>query len=217
MTANSVVSSIPKDWKSRLKSNQMKSNDTSIYFLLSTKKNASICKCKDINTYYVNELSHIPTACRTWCRLYDIDFDLTHWQFYFENIKHMTYRQHSRMIQFKIIHRILNVKSYLKKCKIIDSNSCETCGQDETISHVFYKCSRNENFILECKQWLDKLTKMNFRVTEMEYLFGILNENADDYINLYNRFFHCLKYYIWTCRTDNCKKTFDNFIIFIYL
>ena len=115
MTANSVISSIPRNWKHRLKNLKSVSQDTSIYFLLSKRKCIDKVRCKEVYDYHIQKLTELPTSCKTWCRLSRTDFDSTHWQFYFNNIKAMSFRQHSQMFQYKLLHRILNVNTYLKK------------------------------------------------------------------------------------------------------
>ena len=44
--------------------------------------------------------------------------------------------------QYRILHRILPFKNYLKKMKITDNDSCTFCGNDtETIEHIFATCT----------------------------------------------------------------------------
>lgn len=45
-------------------------------------------------------------------------------------------------LQYRTLHRILPVKSYLKKIKIVDNDICSFCNNEvETIEHVFTSCS----------------------------------------------------------------------------
>ena len=44
-------------------------------------------------------------------------------------------------LQYRILYRLLPVKSYLKKIKIVDNDSCSFCNNEvETIEHVFTSC-----------------------------------------------------------------------------
>ena len=91
----------------------------------------------------------------------------------------MSFKQYYQMVQYKLIHRILNVNVYLEKCKIENSKLCSICkNNDETIDHVFIECNGRENFIIECKNWLDEKTKINFQISNLEFLFGILGLRA---------------------------------------
>lgn len=45
-------------------------------------------------------------------------------------------------LQYRTLHRILPVKSYLKKIKIVDNDTCSFFNNEvETIEHVFTSCS----------------------------------------------------------------------------
>ena len=46
-------------------------------------------------------------------------------------------------LQYRILHRILPVKYYLKKINIASSDSCTFCNENsETLQHVFVKCKK---------------------------------------------------------------------------
>ena len=56
---------------------------------------------------------------------------------------------------------------------------------------------------------------MSFEIQDHEYLFSILNDNADKYIDLYNRYLFLVKMFIWECR-GTCKPTsLNDFIKFL--
>ena len=80
------------------------------------------------------------------------------------------------MIQFKILHRLLNVKEYLKKCNIEPTDKCLFCDETESIEHAFFDCSYNQNFLNKCKQWIDKRLEVSFPMTREDLLFSIKNE-----------------------------------------
>jgi exonuclease III len=46
-------------------------------------------------------------------------------------------------LQYRILHRILPVKYYLKKIKILDDDICSFCNSEsETIEHIFFSCTK---------------------------------------------------------------------------
>ena len=54
-----------------------------------------------------------------------------------------TYDSTVNWLQYRILHRILPVKYYLKKINITASDSCTFCNENsETIQHVFVKCKK---------------------------------------------------------------------------
>ena len=72
-------------------------------------------------------------------------------------------------LQFRILHRILPVGSYLKKIKVKVDDSCEFCGNEsESIEHVFFNCTKISRLwrilsikILEKTQILGNFNKRN--------------------------------------------------------
>lgn len=97
----------------------------------------------------------------------------------------------------------------------MNSKLCDVCKKhDETIDHVFIDCSDRENFITDCKNWLDKITKINFQISNLEFLLGLLHEGNDEYINVYNRYFFVLKMCIWQCKNDLLIPSLNDFINF---
>ena len=77
------------------------------------------------------------------------------------------------MIQFKIIHRLLNVKEYLKKCNLEPEDDCPFCDEVESIEHVFLYCSYNDNFFNKCISWIDNIVEVSFQISPEEILFTI--------------------------------------------
>jgi hypothetical protein len=46
-------------------------------------------------------------------------------------------------LQYRILYRILPVKYYLKKIKILDTDTCSLCNRGcETIIHKFFMCEK---------------------------------------------------------------------------
>ena len=52
-------------------------------------------------------------------------------------------------------------------------------------------------------------------MSENELLFGIFNENKDEYIELYNRIFFLVRMFIWKCRYEHKRPFLNLFIIFL--
>ena len=44
-------------------------------------------------------------------------------------------------LQYRTLHRLLPVKAYLKKAKLVDNDTCTFCKSEvETIEHIFTSC-----------------------------------------------------------------------------
>ena len=56
----------------------------------------------------------------------------------------MTKDSAAQWFQYRILHRILPVKNYLRKIKATDNDDCTFCGNStETIEHIFVSCSHS--------------------------------------------------------------------------
>jgi hypothetical protein len=128
----------------------------------------------------------------------------------------MSHKQYYQMIQFKILHRILNVKEYLMICNIEPSNICRFCNEPESIHHAFISCPFNYNFLNQCKKWLDNLTKICFPMSDEEFLFLIRNENNDNILDIYNRFIFHARIFMWKRRCLNATPALLDFLKFLY-
>ena len=128
----------------------------------------------------------------------------------------MSFKQRPRLFHYKIFHRLLNVNEYLFKCNLENSDLCPFCPGKESIVHALCDCPFNNNFIQKCTEWLDKLTKTNFAINNTEFIFGIINENYDKHINLYNRFYFLVKFFIWESRKEKRPPSLVEFLKFLY-
>ena len=127
----------------------------------------------------------------------------------------MTFNHKFQSLQYKLLHRLTNVNTYLQKCKIVPYSTCNFCFQKDTIEHLFGDCPFNQNLIAKCTEWLDKITEVTFNINYREFLLGILNDNNDEYINLYNRFFTFVKAFIWESRKQRQPPYLHNFLKFL--
>lgn len=71
-----------------------------------------------------------------WCQVYSLPFKVT------ESTK-------LQSLQFRILHRYFPTRRFLCIRKVIDDPFCENCGEIETITHLFMRCSlfRSADFL----------------------------------------------------------------------
>ena len=217
MAANSILSCVPRNWKKRIKEQTSLNVDDSQYFyLLKGKLPIQKITCRSLYWFFIDKISETPSAVLKWRNIYGDFITDSFWKSCCINVHRMSFNQYYQMVQFKIQHRLLNVKYYLNKCGIESTDSCDFCNEIETIDHVFLHCPFNEYFLNKCKNWLDKMTKTNFPMNECQVLFMIENDGENDILNLYNRVFFFARIFIWTCRSDNSKPNLINFLNFLY-
>jgi exonuclease III len=56
-------------------------------------------------------------------------------------------------LQYKILHKIINVNYWLHKIKILDSPICRYCTNEETIEHFFFDCAITKQFWYAFLTW----------------------------------------------------------------
>ena len=100
--------------------------------------------------------------------------------------------------QFRILHRIIGVNTLLYKMKIISSPMCTFCkSHDETIEHLFWHCPFVKSFWNNSSRLI---LKEPFDFDEGSILFGY-TPNVAHPINFF--ILHG-KYYVYSCKLNNC-------------
>lgn len=83
------------------------------------------------------------------------------------------------MFQFKIIHNILPLKSYLFKIGVAENNNCPFCFDREkhTCTHFFFHCKKAQSFWDKFKAWwleISSTPKLELEITSALILYGYL-------------------------------------------
>jgi hypothetical protein len=204
MEYNSIIHSIPKQWKQNLKSQTSLILKTVIDNHCSIKINNNyrdleeICT-KDIYQYILDkDKIKPPTSQNRWIELYDdMNVDENFWKLIYETPFILSKNSKVLMVQYKLIHRILAVNHNLKKWKRIDNSTCNLCGDEETIEHFIFHCPDSTTLWASIMKWWKSEFEFSIPITILEVLFGIPNEINDKYINLLNVVILHAKYYIY--------------------
>ena len=104
-----------------------------------------------------------------------------------------------RIMQFKLLHRILPVNTWLYKCGLTNTNTCSFCHiHIETIQHLMWECNLSKNI------WLALCQHMNIPFFTMkETLLGKQTGSAIEHIKLIT------KNYIFRTKLDNNLPNFQ--------
>ena len=79
---------------------------------------------------------------------------------------------------------------------------CSFCdNQPESLTHLFYHCSRSKQFWIEFELYWCLILNQRIRLCLENVLFGILTENACPSLQLLNYFIIIGKLYLWDCRS----------------
>lgn len=99
----------------------------------------------------LNENADEPTGKLRWNQIYTLDENA--WEYIFQAPFMITKCTKLRWFQTTINHRILTTNKLLFQMNLIDSPKCSFCGDsDETIDHLFWKCSKTQAFIQELRR-----------------------------------------------------------------
>ena len=87
---------------------------------------------------FLNYMEVNPSSILKWNAHYAADIKTPE---VFKNCFRITVDSSLQWLQFRILHRILPVGSYLKKIRITADDTCQFCHSDqETLEHVFFTC-----------------------------------------------------------------------------
>ena len=184
-----IINAIPKMWRANLLPYLHTVNDN-IKCLL------TFCSAiKPTRHIYKSILNYTaPNCIRKWDQVADTDWN-TIFKLPFVAIRDSKVHY----FQFRFLHRIIGVNSFLHKIKISESPLCSFCGEvEETIEHLFWDCIHVQLFWSNvCNQCI----KIDFKLSGPIVFFGYtakLNHPL-------NFFLLNAKHYIFSCKFNNTK------------
>ena len=152
-----------------------------------------------------NEMTNIDETDVTWDKIYKICFKTTN-------------RNDLFWLQYRIIQRILGVKSQLYKMNICNNNTCDFCqSAEETLIHLFVLCPLVKRFWQNLNQWLQQSLGLYLDLNPPTIIFGILENQFDSLpLNVINL---AAKMFIWNCSRNSKPlqlSDFQNYMKKIY-
>jgi endonuclease/exonuclease/phosphatase family metal-dependent hydrolase len=224
MEYNSIIHSIPKQWKPKLKNQTSLILKTVIENHCCIKINNSYRPLEEISTkdiyQYILDKDKIkpPTSQNRWIELYDdMDVDENFWKLIYETPFTLSKNSKVLMVQYKLIHRILAVNHNLKKWKRIDNSACKLCGDEDTIEHFIFHCPDSTILWTSIMKWWKSEFEFSIPISILEVLFGIPNEINDKHINLLNVVILHAKYYIYYAKKKEEKIDLYNYLLALKL
>lgn len=96
--------------------------------------------------------------------------------------------------QFKILHRILPCKSYLKAIHIVSDDTCPFCSEQDTLTHFLYDCPQTSTFWNKVAAWLRKvggpdIPGLSVKEIVLGYLHPSASERIVNHITIFTKFF----------------------------
>lgn len=113
----------------------------------------------------------------------------------------------SRWFQYRTTHNILTTNSWLYRIKKIDSPLCELCHiENETIYHLFARCSITNSFWNEIEKRITLIPTLN----DFMKIYGVYDKDVR-HVKLVNQFLITARRCIYKCRCDGSKLSYKIF------
>ena len=120
------------------------------------------------------------TTRNKWCANLNIDLNENDWKDVYKICFKTLPRNDLTWFQYRIIHRILGTKSYLKKLNISATSTCNLCSlSDQTLIHLFTTCSVVTEFWKNLKNWLSQKFNLYLEINPQSIMFGVLDKDID--------------------------------------
>ena len=202
-----LLHAIPRNWKKRIKKINKKLNNITF---------GNIQKVKHLKKpgryFYKEAIEMIGTrpvkSEEKWKNIYDSIIPEDEWSDIYMIPFKCTSETKLRILQLKILHRILPTNSWLYKCNLIQTKNCTFCQMHvETIEHLLWDCFVTKNIWLQLFDWLKTL---NFDIKPETSKDVILGDNQQviclEHIKL------IVKEYIYNCQINKVEPNYNYLI-----
>ena len=163
---------------------------TNIHLLIKSKKGG-----KDFYTILCTNTEK-PTSQPKWNSIYNIEDET--WKSIYQSPFKLPIGTMLQWFQTRINHRILPTRKYLHNLKYTQSPNCNFCREEETISHMLWKCPESQSLINSFIRWT---MNYNIHITFIEELF-IFNI-GNTYSAVEFQILMIIKHYIYTAKRLN--------------
>ena len=135
-------------------------------------------KSKAIYNILILDKIVIPKGILSWCEELFLSNEVIESALTFS--KECTRNIFKQVFQYKIITNILATKSYLKRYKIIDSDTCSRCFEEsDCIVHCLWDCREIIEFLKTIFQQIKDWSNYPRSISMEEYLCGLFGADVD--------------------------------------
>ena len=209
---NQLITAIPKEWKVRLKTEDIITNQDQT--LLS-----KLLKCVQVNKLLYNfqlKKQEIPefTQHNKW--KLDLNKNEINWKQIYNNTFIQTIDSNLRNFQYKFLMRIIPTNDVLLKYKIKSSNLCDFCNMNvETNKHLFWECIHAQHFWVEIAN-LFRTYNIELRINYEIISFGLIEHIQLPHTKAKNFIILCAKYFIFLNKCRNTIPSIVNFKSYLF-
>ena len=204
MYYNSLLLSIPKQWKVILKTRESKQafrpkNHNNLDEQIQVGK----IKCKDLYWHFLTNKSLPPTCYIKW----ESDYCYANLDWKIINITPYKCARDTELqsTQYQIIHRFFPCNYILYKWVKSDTNTCYLCNEIDTLEHTLVHCENVKDFWKYLKKMLKLVTGTTLQFGTLDIIFGLPNSENDNILMVFNFIILLAKSYIKTCRRNKTR------------
>ena len=212
MDYNSITTAIPRSWRRLLRSivhNQFNRYDELYVNICGKLRPLHTLKSRD---FYLNMIRarFCPPACiNRWQECYaDHIFD---WDSIFTCAFKCARETELHSFQYRMIHRYIPCNRNLYKWKKSNTELCSSCQEIDTIEHYLVLCQGLHTFWQSFHDWWIQVYNVNIRLSTLDILFGVCNNEQDVVINALNFCLLYARYYIYKCKIKDADVEFAHF------
>jgi hypothetical protein len=220
MIYNSMISSIPQEWKRLMKADVNVNN----YFVFAdytiliqgTVKKLIETDTKEVYWHLVKKVTNRATSEAKWEEDTGIGYDEEKWEQVYTYPYTLTRDVKILSFQYKVSHRILACKRNLMTWKITNSNICDDCeGEIDGIEHHLVACPLLLKFWDSLFKWWKAVAKIFFPIDTYDIILGIPNPNNDQMITHMNYLILHAMYFIYRRKLNKNPTELYEFLVHI--
>ena len=205
----SLISSIPKEWKIKLRAESItpQIKETLLSKMLKSKQTN-----KFLYDYQLRKDDKIPIKSeKKWETIFN-NIELN-WNFIYTLPSKTTIDTKLREFQYKYIMRIVPTNKYLFKCKLVPSTLCDFCNSYiETVNHLFWECHNTQQFWSGLQSLLTNLN-INITFDLLTITFGIKGKGLHN--SLLNFIIISGKYFIFRSKYIKTIPCLNSYVIYL--
>ena len=215
LTINSIISAIPKSWKSILKQS---SNTNYLYCKIPTLKmqtyEKQITKIESRHIYWclVKSKRIAPSCIERWKKS-NITLSDSQWREIFIKTKYLTKIVKHKLLNLKIMHKNYASDVIVAKFDKSVNSKCNLCNDENDIIHVFCMCKNVTLFWKLLENWVKRNIVPNITIDTRMKLLGCLR------IDVPNQVYYVIDYMLLQARIyihrSNIKNENVYFTVFL--
>jgi len=214
MDYNSLIHSVPAEWKKCIKGKAVESRTCQKRHSINLNgrwKNVFNAQCRDYYWEFVSKFPYVPKAQYKWHEYMAID--QAAWPDYYQLPYLITRDTTLQSFQYKILHRFFPCNYTLSIWYKDQSAFCNVCkNETDHLEHYFFSCPHLSIFWTSIERWWLKSLDISVRLDTQIVMFGLVNAFDDRIIDIFNLSILIAKWHIYRCKKDNDEPSFYEYL-----